>query len=97
MSGYWDPACPARTSRPDVLATVYRKRGAAMIALASWADADADVTLAIDWRALGLDPAHVTIQAPAIARFQEAKTFAPGDAIPVAKDRGWLLVIRQAD
>jgi hypothetical protein len=36
MIGYWQPECPVRTNRPDVLATVYRKPGKAVIALAHW-------------------------------------------------------------
>ncbi|MFN3421553.1 MAG: glycoside hydrolase domain-containing protein, partial [Armatimonadota bacterium] len=34
MIGYWSPKCPVRTDREDVLATVYRKKGKALIALA---------------------------------------------------------------
>ena len=36
MLGYWDPRCPVRPNAPGVLATVYRKPGAAAIALAHW-------------------------------------------------------------
>ncbi|MBN2308852.1 MAG: hypothetical protein JXR94_07785 [Candidatus Hydrogenedentes bacterium] len=51
------------------------------------------VRLAIDWDALGLDPARATLTAPPIAHFQEGARFAPGDAIPVPPASGWLLVV----
>jgi hypothetical protein len=41
MIGYWEPDCPVHTSRPDVLATVYRKPGQAVIALAHWPEPQA--------------------------------------------------------
>jgi hypothetical protein len=34
--GYWDPRCPVKTDRDDLLATVYRKPGKSLIALAHW-------------------------------------------------------------
>jgi hypothetical protein len=94
MIGYWVEASPVKTGRADVLATVYRRDGAALLALASWAGGDTDVSLSVDWRALGIDPAAATITAPEIAGFQPARRFAPGEPIPVPQGRGWLLVLR---
>jgi hypothetical protein len=71
MIGFWVPSNPVKTGRQDVLATVYVREGRALIALASWAKAPADVRLAIDWNALGLDPAKAQMTAPPIAGFQE--------------------------
>lgn len=34
--GYWDPRCPVHTDNPSVLATVYRKSGKSLLALAHW-------------------------------------------------------------
>jgi hypothetical protein len=34
--GYWSPKCPVKTDHPGVLATVYRKPGKSLIALAHW-------------------------------------------------------------
>lgn len=34
--GYWNPQCPVKTDNPAVLATVYRKPGRALVALAHW-------------------------------------------------------------
>jgi hypothetical protein len=53
------------------------------------------VRLAVDWKALGLDPARVRITAPPIAWFQEAREFAVGDTIPVEPGKGWLLRFEQ--
>jgi hypothetical protein len=94
MIGHWAPNVPVKTGRADVLATVYRKPGAAMVALASWADAETEVALQIDWAALGIDPARARIEAPEIAGFQPARTFVGAEPIPVPKGKGWLLVIR---
>ena len=94
MIGYWSPSCPVKTDHPAILATVYAKKGAALVALASWAPADTTARLQIDWQRLGIDPAHAVIEAPEIANFQPRRTFAIGEAIPVPKGRGWLLVIR---
>ena len=94
MIGCWSPSCPVKTDHPAVLATVYAKKGAALVALASWAPADTTVRLQIDWQRLGIDPAHAVIEAPEIAHFQPGRTFAIGEAIPAPKGRGWLLVIR---
>jgi hypothetical protein len=96
MLGYWSPSCPVRTGRADVLATVYAKDGAALVALASWAEGDTEVALSVDWRALGIDPTAASITAREIASFQPARAFAPGEAIPVARGKGWLLELRAA-
>jgi hypothetical protein len=95
MVGYWVGSRPVKTGRPDVLATSYVKAGKTMVAIASWAKDKAAVKLAIDWKALGLDPAKATITAPAIDKFQDARTFSAGDEIPLEPGKGWLLVVRQ--
>ncbi|HWB90646.1 MAG TPA: glycoside hydrolase domain-containing protein [Puia sp.] len=94
MIGYWSPACPVKTGVREIPATVYKKRDAVLVALASWASQDTTVRLAIDWQSIGIDPAHATIEAPEIKNFQPARHFAVGDPLPVEKGKGWLLVIR---
>ena len=108
MIGYWSPSCPVRTDNGGVLATVYARKGAALVAVASWAGQDTTVRLQIDWQRLGIDPAHAVIGAPEMVNFQPGRTFsvegaggvtvgAGGGAvvvIPVQKGKGWLLVIR---
>ncbi len=93
MIGYWSDKCPVKTNSNKVLATVYKKEGKALVSIASWADSDTTVQLNIDWKALGIDAAKATIKAPEVKNFQEAKTFGLNDAIPVAKNKGWLLII----
>jgi hypothetical protein len=91
---YFQKACPVRTGRDDVLATAYVRKDRTLIAIASWAKETVRVNLAIDWKALGLDPATARLTAPDAPGFQHAATFAPGDAISVEPGRGWLLVVR---
>ncbi|HEX9150529.1 MAG TPA: glycoside hydrolase domain-containing protein, partial [Flavobacterium sp.] len=94
MIGYWSENCPVKTTNDKVLATVYKKNGTALISIASWADDDVKVTLNIDWKKLGINPAKATLMAPAISNFQPAQTFSVTDKIPVAKGKGWLLIVK---
>lgn len=94
MIGYWSENCPAKTSNENVLATVYKKNGSALVSIASWADEDVNVTLNIDWKKLGIDPAKATITAPEIKNFQTAQQFNVNGEIPVSKGKGWLLIIK---
>ncbi len=93
--GYWDPACPVKTDQKDVLASVYRKPGKSLIALASWSRKDEQVRLTIDWQALGLDPATVKLSAPPVTGMQEAREFRPDEPIPVKQAGGWFLIAEQ--
>ena len=92
MIAWWDEACPVKTGRDDVLATVYRRRGSSLVAVASWADEPADVTLGVDWKALGIAPGKARIDAPEVAGFQHKEHFRPGDAIRIEPGKGRLLV-----
>ncbi len=95
MSGWWDPACPVRADHPAALATVYRRPdGKTLLALAHFGKGKEPIktTLTVDWKALGLDSAKTRWHAPASKGFQDEATFAPGDAIPLAPGRGWLLI-----
>ncbi len=94
MIGYWSKNCPVTTSNHKVLATVYQKKGKAMVSLASWNHSDTDVTLTVNWKKLGIDPATATITAPPINNFQDARVFKVSDKIPVSKNKGWLLIIQ---
>jgi hypothetical protein len=95
MIGWWVPNPPVTTDRTDVLVTSYAGNGKTLLAVASWAPDTVNVKLQVDWKALGLDSARATIVAPAIDSFQVARTFRPGESIPVAAARGWLLELRQ--
>ncbi|GBC95237.1 hypothetical protein HRbin16_01024 [bacterium HR16] len=93
MLGYWRKECPVRTDHPDVLVTVYRKKGKSLLALASWAKEDVQVHLQIDWRALGIRPDRCRIAAPAVLHVQSPTRFSPDQPIPVPAGKGWLLVL----
>ena len=94
MIGYWSPNCPVKTNNKDVLATVYVKEGAALVAIASWAAEPVQCRLTIDWKALGIDPRKARFSAPAIPDFQPGTTYQPDDPIPVEPGRGWLFILR---
>ncbi len=94
MLGYWSPACPVKTGREDILATVYLQKGQAMVALASWSEKPENCLLKIDWKKLGLKPEKAVIEAPAIENFQPARRFKPSEPIPVEPGKGWLLLIK---
>jgi len=94
MIGYWVDTNPVKTDNDKVLATVYKKNGAVLVSIASWADADANIQLKIDWKQLGIDPAKATITAPDIAKFQQGRTFKLDEKIPVQPGKGWLLIIK---
>ena len=90
--GYWDPACPVRTGCKDVLATVYRKPGKSLIAVATWSRKTETVTLAIDWKVLGLDPKTVRLHAPAVKGLQEARDLKVGQALEIPAGSGCLII-----
>jgi hypothetical protein len=94
MIGYWSDNCPVKTSNEKVLATVYKKKGKALISIASWADDDTQITLKIDWKKLGINPATARITAPQVKNFQPAKTFRIDGKIPVEKGKGWMLIVK---
>ena len=95
MIGYWSANCPVRTDNEKVLATVYKKKGASLVSIASWAGENAEVKLEIDWKALGLDPSKAIIVAPEVKNFQPQRNFQINEPIPVEKGKGWLLEIRE--
>lgn len=95
MVGYWSENCPVRTSNAKVLATVYKKKGMALISIASWVDEDVKVKLNIDWKKLGIDPVKATITIPEIKNFQSAQQFSANSELPVAKGKGLLLIVKQ--
>ena len=70
--------------------------GGVVVAVASWDNAKATtVALELDWAALGLSPASVTMRAPALDGLQPELTLdpaAPVLTLPPAK--GWLIDVR---
>jgi hypothetical protein len=93
MFGYWSDHCPVKTDHDKIKATVYKKKGSAMVSIGSWENSDAQFKLMIDWKSLGIDPAKAKIHAPEIKNFQTEKTFGTLDIIPVEKGKGWILII----
>ena len=94
MLGYWSPRVPVKSGRDDVQATVYQRAGRALVAIASWAPDTARVTLAIDWKALGLDASHATVTAPSLRGLQDAHTFASGEPLTIAPGKGVIFIIK---
>ena len=84
-----------RTDQTNVLATAYVGSGQTIVALASWHPTNTTVRLTVDWPKLGLDSKFCRLYAPAISTYQEETVFRPGDPIPIAPAKGWLLVVQE--
>ncbi len=95
MIGYWSDKCPVKTDNKKVLATVYKKNKSALVAIASWAASDTTIKINIDWNALNIDPAKASIIAPEIKNFQSASSFKVTDLIPIKKEKGLCLIIKE--
>jgi hypothetical protein len=99
MIGYWSQNCPVKTGDEKVLATVYKKKGSAMISIASWADTDVDVALEIKWEKLGIDPAKAVVVVPDIKNFQSTRAINIDkgmiDKLHIEKGKGLLLIVKQ--
>jgi len=95
MIGYWSSHCPVKTNNDKVLVTVYKKKGFALLSIASWADSTTNIQLQADWKSLGIDEQRAVITAPAIKDFQPAHVFTKDEMITVEKNKGWLLVVRE--
>lgn len=93
LIGYWEDDCPVRTGMDDVLASVYRKSGATLIAVASWRDAPVDVPLEIDYSRLGLNPDDLTWVLPSVRRLQEFRELPAGERVPIEAMGGFLLLM----
>lgn len=94
MIGFWDAACPVKSGNPAVLASVYRKQGKTLIALASWSAKDESVRLSIDFKALGLDPAKTTLTAAAMENLQPKASYQIVDPITIPVGKGLLLTLQ---
>ena len=94
MIGYWVDDNPVKTDNEKVMATIFKKKGKVLIAIASWANEDAHVQLKIDWKKLGIDSLKATITAPEVKNFQFKKSFKINEKIPVGKGKGWLLILQ---
>jgi len=92
LLGYWDDKCPVKTGSRDVLATVYRKEGQSLIALATWSRKTETVKLRIDWEALGLDGKAVRIRAPEVKGLQTPREFRVGEALTISMGGGCMLI-----
>ncbi|MGB2824589.1 MAG: glycoside hydrolase domain-containing protein, partial [Phycisphaerae bacterium] len=95
MIGWWSDACPARTADSKVRCTVYASDRRAIIAVASWHNEAVAVALDLDWTRLRMDASRATLHAPGIPGFQEERSFAPSEPIPIEAGRGWLLVLEE--
>ncbi|RYD27819.1 MAG: hypothetical protein EOP86_23990, partial [Verrucomicrobiaceae bacterium] len=76
FSGWWDRDCPVRVdggAEETVKASVWTKPGAALISLGNFGKAPCRIlSLTVDWKSLGLDPAKVHWSTPALAGMQPA-------------------------
>ena len=79
----------AQCSEGDIKATSYVDYGvSALVVIASWCEADTNVTLQVDWGALGLDAAKATVTQPGVPGVQPAGNHGGGKGSFVIKGSG---------
>lgn len=93
MHGFWEKNPLATASDHAVKVTVYKNGNKVLLSIGNYSDEDKTVHLQIDWKRLGVDPAHVKLVAPTIQNFQNEGEWKSTDAIAVAPRKGWLIYV----
>jgi hypothetical protein len=95
MVGYWVSSVPVKTDNPKVLATVYQKEDAVLVALGSWSDQDEVVDLQIDWSQLPFSGTEATTWVvPEVKDLQTGRILDSGKPFTVEKNQGLFVIIR---
>jgi hypothetical protein len=89
MLGYWLQDPPARVSHPRIRATSFVRPNGALVALASWSDADETVALDLDLGSLNLS-GDLRVWAPAVDGLQPFAEIDPS-AVVVPANQGLFL------
>jgi hypothetical protein len=92
--GYWDDKNPVKTNNKDILASAYLKNDKVMIAMGSWAKSDQLVSLSIDWKKIGINPASAKIEIPNIDGLQKTEV-ADLTKLVVPASQGLIVIIHQ--
>ena len=95
MIGYWSDQPVVQCDNENVKATAYVKERKILVSIASWAKDHVEVSLQVDWTAVGLDGTAVRLYAPEIENFQVEKEFRINEKIPIDPKEGWLIYIHE--
>lgn len=96
MIGYWAGDVPVKTGSLLTPATAYVIKGErAMISIATWKEGGEEVTLEIDWEAIGLDPSGSVLRFPEVEGFQDERSLGPQDKLFVPEGKGYLIIIER--
>ncbi|MFT5216277.1 MAG: hypothetical protein ACI83H_001398 [Glaciecola sp.] len=95
MLGYWVDRSPIKTNHPKIKSTAYVHDDKVLISIGSWSDKNEQVTLNIDWEALGFDKNTVKLSSPEIKDLQPFKTYDINKPVTVEKNQGLILVLEK--
>ena len=95
MIGYWDDKPVVECSHPEVKATAFVKDDGLLIAVGNFSWKKQNVTLKIDWEALGLKEQEVEIYMPEIEEFQSAQKLTPTSRISIDVKRGVVVLVKK--
>ena len=97
--GYWDKKPLAEVlsnnTAGEILATVYKQKGKALIAIGSWSDKDEMINIKLNYKELGINPKNVEIEMPDIWEFQEWKELKDLNNIEIKAGKGCLIMINE--
>ncbi len=92
--GYWDDENPVKTSNDNVLASVYVKENAIMVAIGNWTDKVQNISLTIDWKKIGMNPSSAIVEVPEIEDLQDS-SIADMNNLTIPASKGLILIINK--
>ncbi len=97
--GWWaGTENPVQCSTPDVKATVWKKPGATLLALANFSKEPRQAVTVIDWKALGLDPAKAKFYAPPLPGLKQREAvLSPEKPVMLKPYAGAVFIIDEAE
>ncbi len=94
FTGWWAAEeCPVLSSDPTVKASVWKKPGASMVAVANFSSESKPASLTINWQALGLDPTKAKLFFPALAQIRQKAAWLSPDRLPVVRPHSGMVFI----
>lgn len=95
MIGYWEKENVVTCYNPMIKATIYKGDNESLIAIANWDKGDQPVTVEVDFKRLGYDPANCEISIPEIQDYQKQYSPVYLDKMIVPGGKGYIILIKK--